>query len=84
MRVYVEFWSPKINKKKVKVELTAGSSILNLFDALADKYEHFGEEFLERGEPKGIVFVNETAVHNWKKTLKKGDEVNILPVVAGG
>ncbi len=84
MEVSVDLWTPKIGKVYRKIKLAEGSSILNLFDALSEMHGHFSEELMQNGEPSGIVFVNDRAVRNWKRTLSHGEEVSILPIVAGG
>jgi sulfur-carrier protein len=79
----------KLLDNESEVEVT-GSTVLEAFKALQARYPRFVERMLERdGSVRRSVnvYVNEEDIRflkNQQTTLQDGDEIRIIPAIAGG
>ncbi|KPJ99693.1 MAG: molybdenum cofactor biosynthesis protein MoaD [Nitrospira bacterium SG8_35_4] len=78
----------RLTQGKEEVDGEAGS-IISLIESLDRKYPGFGERISEGGKLRRFVniYVNEEDVRfmkNEETEVKDGDEVSIVPAIAGG
>jgi len=78
----------RLTQGKEEVEGEPGS-IISLIESLDRKYPGFGERISEGGKLRRFVniYVNEEDVRfmkNEETAVKDGDEVSIVPAIAGG
>lgn len=78
----------RLTQGKDEVEGDAGT-IISLISALDQKYPGLGERISENGKLRRFVnvYVNEEDVRflkNEETEVKDGDEVSIVPAIAGG
>ena len=78
----------RLTQGKDEVEGDPGT-IISLINALDQKYPGFGERISESGKLRRFVniYVNEEDVRflkNEETMVKDGDEVSIVPAIAGG
>ena len=80
----------KLTKEKDIVELNGASDIGDLIESLEKNYPGIKERLVdEKGEVRRFinVFINDEDIRfleNKKTSLKDGDEVSIVPAIAGG
>jgi len=80
----------KLTEEKDVVELNGTSSIGDLIESLEKDYPGIKERLVdEKGEVRRFinVFINDEDIRfleNKKSPLKDGDEVSIVPAIAGG
>ena len=92
MQVKVRIPTPlrKLTKEKDIVELNGAVDIGELIESLEKNYPGIKERLVdERGEVRRFinVFINDEDIRfleNKKTSLKDGDEVSIVPAIAGG
>ena len=79
----------KLLDNESEVEVSAGT-VLEAFKALAARYPRFVERMLERDgsiRRSVNVYVNEEDIRflqNQETVLRDGDEIRIIPAIAGG
>ena len=78
----------RLTQGKEEVEGEPGS-VISLIESLDRKYPGFGERISEGGKLRRFVniYVNEEDVRfmkNEETAVKDGDEVSIVPAIAGG
>ncbi len=92
MAVKVRIPTPlrKLTKEKDIVELNGAANIGDLIESLEKNYPGIKDRLVdEKGEVRRFinVFINDEDIRfleNKKTSLKDGDEVSIVPAIAGG
>lgn len=80
----------KLTKEKDIVELNGAANIGDLIESLEQNYPGIKERLVdEKGEVRRFinVFINDEDIRfleNKQTSLKDGDEVSIVPAIAGG
>lgn len=80
----------KLTKEKDIVELNGAANIGDLIESLEKNYPGIKERLVdEKGEVRRFinVFINDEDIRfleNKQTTIKDGDEVSIVPAIAGG
>jgi molybdopterin synthase sulfur carrier subunit len=80
----------KLTKEKDIVELNGAANIGDLIESLEKDYPGIKERLVdEKGEVRRFinVFINDEDIRfleNKKTSIKDGDEVSIVPAIAGG